>query len=91
MKFLQMQKIINGRRCPTYKIPIIALKKENKLDLFETSMLNITFNFDFLGYLMTMPKLVRNIAVAGSLQHGKTSFRDNLYIIHIIIQIFLNI
>ena len=61
---------------PTYKIPIIALKKENKLDLFETSMPNITFNFDFLGHLMTMPKLVRNIAVAGSLQHGKTSFMD---------------
>ena len=55
-------------------IPIIAPKKENKLDLFETSMPNLTFNFDFLGHLMTMPKLVRNIAVAGSLQHGKTSF-----------------
>ena len=57
-------------------IPIIAPKKENKLDLFETSMPNLTFNFDFLGHLMTMPKLVRNIAVAGSLQHGKTSFMD---------------
>ena len=57
-------------------VPIIAPKKENKLDLFETSMPNLTFNFDFLGHLMTMPKLVRNIAIAGSLQHGKTSFMD---------------
>jgi U5 small nuclear ribonucleoprotein component len=25
---------------------------------------------------MTMPKLVRNVSIAGSLQHGKTSFMD---------------
>ena len=57
-------------------IPIINPKKENKLDLFETSMPNLTFNFDFLAHLMTFPKLIRNVAIAGSLQHGKTSFMD---------------
>ena len=59
-------------------VPIIAPKKENKLDLYETNMPNLSFNFEFLGHLMTMPKLVRNIAIAGSLQHGKTSFMDML-------------
>jgi U5 small nuclear ribonucleoprotein component len=57
-------------------VPVVNPKKENKFDLFETSLPNLTFNFEFLGHLMTMPKLVRNVSIAGSLQHGKTSFMD---------------
>ena len=57
-------------------VPIIAPKKENKLDLFETKMPNLNFNLEFLAHLMTKPKLVRNIAIVGSLLHGKTTFMD---------------
>ena len=57
-------------------VPIIAPKKENKLDLFETKMPNINFNLEFLAHLMTKPKLIRNIAIVGSLLHGKTTFMD---------------
>ena len=57
-------------------VPIIAPKKENKLDLFETKMPDLNFNLDFLAHLMTKPKLVRNIAIVGSLLHGKTTFMD---------------
>ena len=57
-------------------VPIIAPKKENKLDLFETKMPDLNFNLEFLAHLMTKPKLVRNIAIVGSLLHGKTTFMD---------------
>ena len=56
--------------------PLITPKHKNKLDLFETELPELTFDFNFMGHLMTLPKLKRNIAIAGSLQHGKTTLMD---------------
>ena len=39
-------------------------------------MPNLNFNLEFLAHLMTKPKLVRNIAIVGSLLHGKTTFME---------------
>ncbi|MCQ2816374.1 MAG: 116 kDa U5 small nuclear ribonucleoprotein component [archaeon] len=56
--------------------PIIPPPKKNTFDLYEKEIPTTSFNFDFLSSLMNYPSLIRNIAVAGSLHHGKTSLMD---------------
>ena len=74
--FPDIENLVMEEDAQPITVPIISPKKENKLDLFETKMPDINFNFDFLSHLMTKPQLIRNIAVVGSLLHGKTSFMD---------------
>ena len=74
--FPEAENLVMEEDAQPISVPIIAPKKENKLDLFETKMPNLNFNLEFLAHLMTKPKLVRNIAVVGSLLHGKTTFMD---------------
>ena len=74
--FPEAENLVMEEDAQPISVPIIAPKKENKLDLFETKMPNLNFNLDFLAHLMTKPKLIRNIAVVGSLLHGKTTFMD---------------
>ena len=74
--FPNIENLVMEEDAQPITVPIISPKKENKLDLFETKMPNLNFNLDFLSHLMTQPKLIRNIAVVGSLLHGKTTFMD---------------
>ena len=74
--FPEAENLVMEEDAQPISVPIIAPKKENKLDLFETKMPSLNFNLEFLAHLMTKPKLVRNIAIVGSLLHGKTTFMD---------------
>ena len=74
--FPNIENLVMEEDAQPITVPIISPKKENKLDLFETKMPNLNFNLDFLSHLMTQPKLIRNIAIVGSLLHGKTTFMD---------------
>ena len=74
--FPNIENLVMEEDAQPITVPIISPKKENKLDLFETKIPNLNFNLDFLAHLMTKPKLIRNIAVVGSLLHGKTTFMD---------------
>jgi len=74
--FPNIENLVMEEDAQPITVPIISPKKENKLDLFETKMPNLNFNLEFLSHLMTQPKLIRNIAVVGSLLHGKTTFMD---------------
>lgn len=56
--------------------PIIPTVGVKTFDLYEKKIPNTSFTFDFLAHLSTVPSLIRNIAVAGSLHHGKTSLMD---------------
>ena len=74
--FPNIENLVMEEDAQPITVPIISPKKENKLDLFETKMPNLNFNLEFLSHLMTQPKLIRNIAIVGSLLHGKTTFMD---------------
>ena len=74
--FPNIENLVMEEDAQPITVPIIAPKKENKLDLFETKMPDLNFNLEFLSHLMTKPNLIRNIAVVGSLLHGKTTFMD---------------
>ena len=56
--------------------PIIPPAFPKVFDLLEPSLPQTTFNYEFVSHLMTVPALIRNIAVAGALHHGKTSLMD---------------
>ena len=74
--FPNIENLVMEEDAQPITVPIIAPKKENKLDLFETKMPSLNFDLEFLSHLMTKPNLIRNIAVVGSLLHGKTTFMD---------------
>ena len=54
--------------------PIISPMKKKKFDIFEKEIPQLTFSLEYLNNLLTNPKLIRNISIAGALHHGKTSF-----------------
>lgn len=58
--------------------PIIPPITTKDFDLVEKKIPDTTFEFDFLAGIMTRPELIRNVALAGSLHHGKTSLVDLL-------------
>ena len=58
--------------------PILARESHRKFDLVEAETPATTVSSEFLSGLLGTPDLVRHIAVAGHLHHGKTSLMDLL-------------
>jgi len=58
--------------------PIVAPVRAKNYDLVEKKNPESVYSQDFLTSLMPHPHLVRNVAVVGHMQHGKTSLVDNL-------------
>ena len=56
--------------------PIIPPVGTKTFDLHEKTIPTTSFSYEFMAHLTTVPSLIRNIAVAGSLHHGKTSLMD---------------
>ena len=56
--------------------PIIPPAFPKVFDLLEPTLPQTTFNYEFVSHLMSVPTLIRNVAVAGALHHGKTSLMD---------------
>jgi U5 small nuclear ribonucleoprotein component len=58
--------------------PMVPPIQTKEFDLLSKTIPDTTFEFDFLAGLMTKSELIRNIAISGTLHHGKTSFIDLL-------------
>jgi U5 small nuclear ribonucleoprotein component len=58
--------------------PIIAPVKRSKFAMSEQETPDTTYELEFLADLMDTPELIRNVALCGSLHHGKTIFCDAL-------------
>lgn len=58
--------------------PIVPPIVTKEFDIVEKNIPETNFDFDFMAGLMTKPELIRNIALAGNLHHGKTTFLDLL-------------
>lgn len=58
--------------------PIIQPKTTKKFQVLEKGALRAHANVEFMNGLMAQPELVRNVAVIGHLQHGKTQVMDML-------------
>ncbi|KXS20267.1 P-loop containing nucleoside triphosphate hydrolase protein [Gonapodya prolifera JEL478] len=58
--------------------PIIEPVKVKKFTVVEKDLPQTTYSKEFLVDLMGYPEMVRNVAIAGHLGHGKTSFVDTL-------------
>ncbi|RCH97505.1 U5 small nuclear ribonucleoprotein component [Rhizopus stolonifer] len=58
--------------------PIIAPIKVRKFNVTEKDLPETYYKKEYMADLMNYPNLVRNIAIAGHLHHGKTSFVDML-------------
>lgn len=60
------------------EVPIIAPVKTHKFEANFGEEWRARYSDEFLGALMGNPDLIRNVAVAGHLHHGKTTFMDML-------------
>lgn len=58
--------------------PIIAPVKKKKFSMLEQELPDTLYEMEFLADLMDSADLVRNVAIAGHLHHGKTTFVDCL-------------
>ena len=58
--------------------PIIQPLKITKWDLLEPEIPQTKYTKQYMIEMMDHPSLVRNVAIAGHLSHGKTSFMDML-------------
>jgi len=58
--------------------PIIAPIKIKKFEILEQNLPPTTYSKEFLVDLMAYPELIRCVAIAGHLHHGKTTFMDML-------------
>ncbi|KIO06906.1 hypothetical protein M404DRAFT_137767 [Pisolithus tinctorius Marx 270] len=58
--------------------PIIAPTKVRKWAVEEKDMPQTRFDKGFLLNMMSLPEMVRNVAVVGHLHHGKTALMDTL-------------
>ncbi|KAI2604573.1 P-loop containing nucleoside triphosphate hydrolase protein [Hypoxylon fragiforme] len=58
--------------------PIVAPVEVKKFSIEETDLPPVRFDRSFMTDLMNFPDQIRNIALAGDLHHGKTSFMDML-------------
>ncbi|TWU76168.1 hypothetical protein ED733_002260 [Metarhizium rileyi] len=58
--------------------PIIAPIEQKKFSIEEVDLPPVFFEREFMTDLMNFPEQTRNVALAGHLHHGKTSFMDML-------------
>ncbi|MFH4982360.1 hypothetical protein AB6A40_009069 [Gnathostoma spinigerum] len=58
--------------------PIIKPVRQKKFQSAEYDLPETTYNKEYLADLMDCPHVMRNIAIAGHLHHGKTTFIDCL-------------
>jgi len=58
--------------------PIVEPVKNNKFSYQCQELPETTFDMEFLADLMDSPDLIRNVAIAGHLHHGKTNLVDCL-------------
>lgn len=58
--------------------PIIAPIEQKKFNIEEGDLPPVFFDREFMTDLMNFPEQTRNVALAGHLHHGKTSFIDML-------------
>ncbi|VDM47841.1 unnamed protein product, partial [Toxocara canis] len=58
--------------------PIVKPVKQRKFQALEQSLPETTYNKEYLADLMDCPHVMRNVAIAGHLHHGKTTFIDCL-------------
>uniref|UniRef100_A0A0K0DVK5 Tr-type G domain-containing protein n=1 Tax=Strongyloides stercoralis TaxID=6248 RepID=A0A0K0DVK5_STRER len=58
--------------------PIVKPVGQRKFKTEEFNLPNTTFKKEFLVDMMDYPELMRNVAIAGNLHHGKTTFMDCL-------------
>jgi len=58
--------------------PIIKPIKTKKFSVLEKNLPQLTYSSDYMTALTEAPQLIRNMAIVGSLAHGKTSFLDLL-------------
>lgn len=58
--------------------PIIAPIQQKKFTVQEADLPPVYYSRDFMTDLMNFPEQIRNIALAGHLHHGKTTFMDIL-------------
>lgn len=58
--------------------PIIAPVEQKKFNIEEADLPPVFFDRKFMTDLMNFPEQTRNVALAGHLHHGKTSFMDML-------------
>ncbi|CAI4232119.1 unnamed protein product [Auanema sp. JU1783] len=58
--------------------PIIKPMTQRKFQAIEHNLPRTTYNKEYLADLMDCPHVIRNIAIAGHLHHGKTTFIDCL-------------
>nr|CDI53701.1 probable ribosomal elongation factor EF-2 [Melanopsichium pennsylvanicum 4] len=59
-------------------VPIVEPVKIRRFAVREEGLPETRFDRSFMSSLMNMPDMVRNVAVAGHLHHGKTSLLDTL-------------
>ncbi|KAF8359678.1 eftu-2 [Pristionchus pacificus] len=58
--------------------PIVKPVKQRKFEACEHNLPETTYKKEYLADLMDCPHVIRNIAIAGHLHHGKTTFVDCL-------------
>ncbi|CAJ0962944.1 unnamed protein product, partial [Mesorhabditis belari] len=58
--------------------PIVKPTTQRKFQATEHNLPNTVYNKEYLADLMDCPHVMRNIAIAGHLHHGKTTFIDCL-------------
>ncbi|CAJ0573309.1 unnamed protein product, partial [Mesorhabditis spiculigera] len=58
--------------------PIVKPTQQRKFQATEHNLPQTTYNKEYLADLMDCPHVIRNVAIAGHLHHGKTTFMDCL-------------
>jgi len=58
--------------------PIIDPPKNTTFQFYESKVPKTTYSLEFLSGLSTKPQLVKSVAIAGHMHHGKTLLCDML-------------
>lgn len=74
----EVETIVHEEDTQALSEPIIAPVKKKKFTLAEQDLPSTAYNIEFLADITDNPNLIRNVALAGHLHHGKTSFVDCL-------------